>query len=139
MRSGDRWTVTKVPAAGAVTVRRAHRRYGASVVLPAPYVADSLDLGYAVTAYRAQGVTVDTAHTIATPASTRENLYVAMTRGRTANHAYVVTDAADAGGEVDQIGSRSRAGDAAAVLAQVIRTSGAEPSAHQTGQDEAER
>jgi hypothetical protein len=53
------------------------------------------DLGYAVTAFRAQGVTVDSAHTVVTPTTTRENLYVAMTRGREANLAYVATDRPD--------------------------------------------
>jgi ATP-dependent exoDNAse (exonuclease V) alpha subunit len=87
VRNGDRWTVTKIHADGSITARRAHRRYGASVVLPAAYVREELDLGYAVTAYRTQGMTVDTAHMIVTPATTRENVYVSMTRGRNANHA----------------------------------------------------
>lgn len=44
-----------------------------------------------MTAHRAQGATVDTCHVIATPAMTREAFYVAMTRGRHANHTYVST------------------------------------------------
>jgi hypothetical protein len=71
--------------------------------------------------------------------TTRENLYVAMTRGRAANHAYVVTDAADPASEAYSIGQRGPTSDAAAVLAQVIRASGAEPSAHQAQREEAER
>ena len=51
------------------------------------------NLGYAVTAYRAQGVTVDTSHVLVDPSMTRENLYVAMTRGRDGNFAYVAVDA----------------------------------------------
>ncbi|MDR1441406.1 MAG: relaxase domain-containing protein [Bifidobacteriaceae bacterium] len=138
VRNGDRWTVTKVHSDGAITVRRAHRRYGASVVLPAAYAAESLDLGYAVTAYRAQGVTVDTAHLVVTEATSRESLYVAMTRGREANHAYVVTGATDARSEADRIGHAGPADNAATVLSKVIQTSGAEPSAHQAGREEAE-
>jgi len=95
VRNGDRWTVTRVHADGAVTVRRAEHARGASVVLPADYAAEHLDLGYAVTAHRAQGVTVDTAHTVITASTTRENLYVSMTRGRAANHAYVAVDRPD--------------------------------------------
>lgn len=52
-------------------------------------------LGYAVTTHRAQGVTVDTSHVLVEPTTTRENFYVAMTRGKDANRAYVVLDRAD--------------------------------------------
>ena len=47
------------------------------------------DLGYAVTAHRARGVTTETSHVVVTATTTRENFYVVMTRGREANHAYV--------------------------------------------------
>lgn len=51
------------------------------------------NLGYAITVHRAQGATVDTAHAIVhSNQMTRESLYVAMTRGREANHAYVAID-----------------------------------------------
>ena len=45
VRNGDRWTVTDVRDDGSLTLRRATRRWGASVVLPADYVAEHLDLG----------------------------------------------------------------------------------------------
>jgi hypothetical protein len=48
--------------------------------------------GYASTAHRAQGMTVDTAHTVVTTSQTREVLYLAATRGRRANLLYVATD-----------------------------------------------
>ena len=51
-----------------------------------------VDLGYAVTVHRAQGITVDTAHAVVGPGTTRESLYVATTRGRHADHAYIPTD-----------------------------------------------
>jgi hypothetical protein len=48
-----------------------------------------------VTAYRAQGSTVDTAHALVNSSSmTRETFYVSMTRGRDANTCYVATDQA---------------------------------------------
>jgi hypothetical protein len=132
VRNGDRWTVTTTHDDGSVTVRRAGRRFGASVVLPAGYVAERLDLGYAVTVHRAQGLTVDTAHTVVTQATRREGLYVAMTRGRHANTAYVVTDTTR-GGDMDAL--LPPGGEhvtAQRVLASALRTSGAELSAHAT-------
>ena len=50
------------------------------------------NLGYAVTAHRAQGMTVDTSHVVVTGSTTRENFYVSMTRGRDSNIAYVALD-----------------------------------------------
>jgi hypothetical protein len=101
-----------------------------SIVLPASYVAEHVDLGYAVTAYRAQGVTTDTAHVLVEPTSTRETFYVAMTRGRHANHAYVTLDRTD-----DH--AQPHPGDdphatARSVLYGVLQHSGAELSAHET-------
>ena len=95
VQNGNRWTITKVRPDGSVTVRPAGPGRGESIVLPADYVAQHLDLGCAVTAYRAQGVTTDTAHVLVEPTSTRETFYVAMTRGRHSNHAYVALDRAD--------------------------------------------
>jgi hypothetical protein len=47
------------------------------------------------TGHWAQGVTVDTAHVLVEPTTTRENFYVAMTRGKHSNRAYVTLDRAD--------------------------------------------
>jgi ATP-dependent exoDNAse (exonuclease V) alpha subunit len=85
VRNGDRWTVTAIHDDGSVAARRAGYTRGATVVLPTAYAAERLDLGYAVTGHGAQGVTVETAHVIATSRTARENLYVALTRGREAN------------------------------------------------------
>ena len=88
-------------------------------------------LGYAVTAHRAQGVTVDTAHVLVEPSSTRENFYVAMTRGRLANLAYVILDRLDPNHPephpADNPDASSRS-----VLYGVVQHSGAEVSAHET-------
>jgi hypothetical protein len=64
---------------------------GGSVVLPADYVKAHVELGYACTAHRAQGRTVDTAHAVITATTQREVLYVAATRGRDSNMLYVDT------------------------------------------------
>ncbi len=95
VRNGDCWTITAVSSDGSITVRPAGRRFSGSLVLPAAYVTEQVELGYAITGHRAQGVTVDTAHTVVTATTTRENFYVAMTRGRHGNYAYVATDTTD--------------------------------------------
>ena len=89
VKNGDRWTVTATNKDGSMLVRRAGG--GGSIVLPADYVRDNVELGYAVTAYQAQGRTLDTAHAMVTATTTREVLYVEATRGREANHLYVDT------------------------------------------------
>ena len=130
VRNGDRWTVTKLRQDGSVTIRPIGRRFGGSIVLPAAYVAEHLDLGYAVTAHRSQGVTTDTSHVVVTSTTTRENLYVAMTRGREQNHAYVAID------RPDEDHSQAHPGDnpdatARSILFGVLQHVGAELSAHQ--------
>ncbi|MGO9751428.1 MAG: hypothetical protein ACLP8S_15080 [Solirubrobacteraceae bacterium] len=57
--------------------------------LSAEHVAEHVELAYAVTAHRAQGRTVDTAHAMVSSATTREVLYVAATRGGESNRVYV--------------------------------------------------
>ena len=66
-----------------MTVQRANG--AGQVVLPADYVREHVELAYASTAHRAQGETVDTAHAMVSPTTTREVLYVSATRGREAN------------------------------------------------------
>ena len=66
------------------------RDTGAIVSLRRDYVEASLELGYATTAHRSQGITVDAGHTVVTQGGlTRELLYVSMTRGRRGNYAYI--------------------------------------------------
>jgi hypothetical protein len=89
VKNGDEWTVSATHADGSMTVTRVSGH--GSVVLPAGYVAENLELAYASTAHRAQGRTVDSAHAFASPTTTREVLYVALTRGAESNHLYVDT------------------------------------------------
>ena len=128
VRNGDRWTVTNVRTDGSLVVRRQGRKYGGAIVLPATYVAEHVDLGYAVTAHRAQGITVDTAHVVAADHTNRENFYVAMTRGRESNIAYVSVDTADEN-HSRMPGEETTAKD---VLIGILQRTGAELSAHQT-------
>jgi conjugative relaxase-like TrwC/TraI family protein len=89
VKNGDRWVVTATNKDRSMTVRRAGG--GGSVVLPSDYVAEHVELAYATTAHRSQGRTVDTAHTMVSPQTTREVLYVSATRGRESNRLYVDT------------------------------------------------
>jgi hypothetical protein len=89
VKNGDEWTVSATHVDGSMTVTRVSGH--GSVVLPTRYVAENVELAYASTAHRAQGRTVDTAHAFASPTTTREVLYVALTRGSESNHLYVDT------------------------------------------------
>jgi conjugative relaxase-like TrwC/TraI family protein len=130
VKNGDRWTIAATHNDGSITVRRTASRTSRSIRLPATYVAENVELAYAVTAHRAQGSTVDTAHAIVHSSQmTRETFYVSMTRGRDANTAYVATDQAQL--EEHQL---LPDGDvtAATILAAVLHHEGAEKSAHET-------
>ena len=100
------------------------------MTLPAAYVREHVDPGYATTAHRAQGITVDTAHILTTPAMAREALYVAMTRGRHANHLYVPTDTLDS--NCHGLPDPQLAATARQILTTILATSHRELSATET-------
>ena len=88
VKNGDRWTILDVdPHRG---VRARHTQSGRHVQLPADYVAESVELGYATTTHTAQGVTADTMHGLLAGTESRQQAYTMLTRGREANHAYLV-------------------------------------------------
>jgi hypothetical protein len=89
VKNGDVWTVSATHADGSMTVTRVSGH--GSVILPSSYIAENVELAYATTTHRAQGRTVDTAHAFASPTTTREVLYVALTRGSISNQLYVDT------------------------------------------------
>ena len=86
VRNRHTWTVQAIDADGAVTVDHAER---GSVTLPADYVTANVELGWAVTGYGNQGDTVDIAYAILEPGTDRSDAYVALTRGRRANYAFI--------------------------------------------------
>lgn len=131
VRNGDRWNVLDVRDDGSITLQRAGAKWGATAIVPADYVAEHVELGYAVTSYRVQGITTDTAHVLVNSAMTRENLYVAMTRGRDANIAYVAVDQPDSAHAVPHPGE-NEAATGRSVLYGVLQHAGAELSAHET-------
>lgn len=137
-QNGQRWTITNIRDDGAVTIRPPELSRGGRILLPPAYVAEHVSLGYAVTAHRAQGVTVETAHTLVEATTTREVLYVSMTRGRETNTAYVATDRLDPAHTIPQPGADPNT-TARTVLEGVLRHVGAELSAHESITAEQER
>ncbi|MBF6173607.1 MobF family relaxase [Nocardia blacklockiae] len=93
VRNGYRWLVDTVRPDGSLTVThlRPGRQLRHTTVLPSAYVRAHARLGYAMTIDSAQGVTADTAHIVLTGHESRNQLYVALTRGATANHLYLPT------------------------------------------------
>ncbi|TRY19429.1 AAA family ATPase [Tessaracoccus rhinocerotis] len=87
VKNGDRWTVHNITADGGLVVR--HRNTGLTAHLPARYVADHTQLGYAVTIHTAQGLTVDVTRGVLSGSESRQQLYVMATRGKHANHIYL--------------------------------------------------
>jgi conjugative relaxase-like TrwC/TraI family protein len=132
VKNGDQWLVEEVAADGAVTVARtsgAGMPGGRQVVLPADYVRLHVELGYATTAHRAQGRTVDTAHAFVSVTTQREVLYVAATRGRESNRLYVDTMYDP---DADTQHGLPTERDASDVLRQVLEARGADLSATET-------
>lgn len=87
VKNGDLWRVTDLHDDGRITAQ--HTGHGGKVTLPAGYVQESVELGYAATIHRAQGSTVDTAHALVDASTDRAGAYVALTRGRENNQLYV--------------------------------------------------
>lgn len=86
----DQWEIEHVASNGSLAVHSTTD--GRSVILPADYVTEHVELAYAATIAAAQGRTVDTSHVVCAMGMDRESLYVGLTRGRDANHAYLVTE-----------------------------------------------
>ncbi|MFD6094113.1 MobF family relaxase [Oerskovia sp. NPDC060338] len=140
VKNGDRWQVTHRYQDGSLAVRRLGKGdapRGKALVLPAGYVANEVELGYASTVHRAQGSTVDTAHALINPdTAARELLYVALTRGRHRNEAYVIQpDPHEVEPHLDQPETRDVTGQ----LARVLARSDADLSATETLKLEVDR
>ncbi|MFM9432787.1 MobF family relaxase [Arthrobacter sp. MP_2.3] len=90
VKNGDLWAVEEAHEDGSLSV--AHLGHGGKVRLPAEYVTAHVHLGYALTTHRAQGMTKDAGIPILDAATTRENAYVAATRGRDENALFVAVE-----------------------------------------------
>lgn len=88
--NGEQWRVRKVHADGSLTVAGiTHRGH---VVLPARYVTDNTELGYASTVHRAQGMTVQRSYLLMGAALGRSLAYVGLTRGSDYNGIFLATN-----------------------------------------------
>jgi hypothetical protein len=92
---------------------------GGRIGLPSGYVAQHVSLGYASTVHSAQGRTVDSAHALISPRTNSAAAYLALSRGRHGNTAYVSTIQVREDSPPGQASTVERR-DPVAVLADVI-------------------
>lgn len=132
VKNGDAWHVERRHRDGSLTVR--NMGHGGRVTLPAAYVAAQVQLLYATTAHRAQGVTVDTAHPLITAGMTREVLYVLASRAREMTTFYVATHDLpyEEDARVDRVRFDPRSYGAREVLLNIVANEGAVLSATET-------
>lgn len=90
VKNGDQWKILKVNNDGSLLVRNTKHR--GKITLPAGYVEENVELGYALTVNRSQGATVDTVHAYLDKSTDRAGAYVGLTRGKFSNRIYIATD-----------------------------------------------
>jgi ATP-dependent exoDNAse (exonuclease V) alpha subunit len=123
VRNGDRYTILATTQDGGLLVDDSTGR--GSTMLPAAYVTQHVEHGWATTIDAAQGATTDIAILLVRPGIDREHLYVGLTRGRNENHAYVAP-------QVDDDHAHPPASDtgARALLQAALARSGRNEAAH---------
>jgi conjugative relaxase-like TrwC/TraI family protein len=90
VKNGDVWQVAAVRQDHSLEIT--HLAHQGTAVLPADYVAAHVELAYATTVNRTQGMTSEgSAHTLVPQTMTREQFYPAVTRARHDNRLYVET------------------------------------------------
>jgi hypothetical protein len=134
VRNGQRWQVLRInPDSNRVAARRLEDNTLA--VFSNDYVRAHITYGYAVTVHSAQGVTADTSHAVLSETATRALSYVAMTRGRDTNTAYLYQRAAEHEYQQDStershVMHRGRRGHAAKLLRAILATDKQPVTAH---------
>lgn len=96
VRNRDAWTVRQIHANGDLTAAGPN----GTVRLPADYVADHVQLGYAQTSHASQGRTVDRSILVLDGPTDLPGLYVPLTRGRTSNDIYIAIAGNESGFDV---------------------------------------
>lgn len=125
VKNGDAWQVVAVHGDGALTVE--HRSHSGHATLPAAYVREHVELDYARTVHRAQGLTVDRAHMLVDPTIAREAFYVGLSRARAGTRLYVAVYSQPDPAHVPDV-----AGNAREILESIISRTAAEESATTT-------
>ena len=125
VRNGERWRVVGRPGDGSLVVEDLPGR--GQVSLPAAYVREHVALAYALTVHKGQGQTVDVGLALVDERMTSQQLYVAMSRGRDENRAFVIQSQ----GELSEHAFANFTNPTPhEVLADVLRRDGAARSAH---------
>ncbi|WP_405018078.1 relaxase domain-containing protein [Kitasatospora sp. NBC_00070] len=133
LKNGDAWEILKRHQDGSLKVR--HMEHRGRLTLPAEYVAAHVQLLYASTINRSQGSTVDTAHPLVTDDTTREELYVQLSRARHTTTLYTATHDLlpfDTDEQLDQPKNDPDSFAAREVLERVLGREGAQLSATET-------
>ena len=113
VRNGNRWRIMALdPDTNRIAAERVSDN--ARVVFDNDYVKSHVTLGYAVTVHSAQGVTADSCYAILGEGASRAMLYVAMTRGRRNNEAFLYQRFTN---ESDHEHSKPLSGDGAHIAA----------------------
>ncbi|WP_405167828.1 relaxase domain-containing protein [Nocardia sp. NBC_01499] len=88
--NGDLWRIRTIHHDGTITVIGTSHR--GSVHLPTDYIRHHVELGYATTIHRAQGITVRRAYVLMNHILGRALAYVGLTRGWELNRIFLATD-----------------------------------------------
>ena len=102
VRNGNRWRVAGIDIERNV-IGAERLDDGARVLFHQHYFSEHVNLGYAVTVHSAQGVTADASIAVIGETTSRNLLYVAMTRGRHANHAHIYQRVSEASEFSDRV------------------------------------
>ncbi|MCF8786711.1 MobF family relaxase [Rhodococcus ruber] len=126
VKNGDLWTVTGIGTDGSLRLR--HTISGGQVTVAADYLTENVQLGYATTVHRCQGMTVGHCHVLAAATMDRQSLYVAMTRGKLANIVYAAHDELP---DWDVEHPQGEHPGAVGLLAKILGRDGSQRTAHQ--------
>jgi len=130
VKNGDLWTVSAIGDDGSLRLR--NNISGGEVTVAADYIAENVQLGYATTVHRSQGMTVGNCHVLAAANMDRQSLYVAMTRGKRANIVYAAGDELP---DWDFEHPQQDHPGATGLLARILDRDGSQRTAHQMIED----